>query len=239
MIRAVIFDFNGVLVDDEEVHFELFREVLAEEAVVLSAPQYHERFLGYDDRKCFEAALREAGQEAAPERLDALVARKAARYVRVAEAGLRFFPAAAECLTALAERWPLAINSGALRPEIEFALNRLSCRELVSVIIAAEDTHRCKPHPQGYLQALDALRLLPHPSLAALSAEQCLVVEDSLAGVESAKGAGMRVAGIAHTYTPDELRAAGADVVLPGLTSLTPSWVGRNFASERNLGLHP
>src|SRR6478752_1482682 len=124
MIRAVILDFNGVLVDDERVHFELFREVLAEEGVALSARQYHERFLGYDDRRCFEAALREGEQAAPPERLDALVARKAARYVRVAEAGLRFFPGAAECLTALAQRWPLAINSGALRPEIEGALNR-------------------------------------------------------------------------------------------------------------------
>ena len=64
MIRAVIFDFNGVLVDDEHVHFELFREVLAEEGVAITAHQYHERYLGLDDRGCFEAALVEAGQRA-------------------------------------------------------------------------------------------------------------------------------------------------------------------------------
>ena len=84
MIRAVIFDFNGVLVDDEHVHFELFREVLAAERVVISERDYHERYLGLDDRGCFEAALSDAGQDADRRRVDALIARKAGRYVEVA-----------------------------------------------------------------------------------------------------------------------------------------------------------
>ena len=61
-LRAVIFDFNGVLVDDESVHFALFREVLAQEGVTITEQDYHERYLGYDDRGCFEAALLDAGQ---------------------------------------------------------------------------------------------------------------------------------------------------------------------------------
>ena len=91
-IRAVIFDFNGVLVDDEAVHFALFREVLSQEGVEITERDYHERYLGYDDRGCFEAALVEAGQVAGRERLDTLIARKAQRYIEVAEQGLRFFP---------------------------------------------------------------------------------------------------------------------------------------------------
>src|SRR5437899_1657340 len=118
MIRAVIFDFNGVLVDDEPVHFALFREILAEEGVALSDRQYHDEYLGCDDRGTFELALSRAGRPAGRHRIDTLIARKAGRYAAFAEMGLRFFPGAAESLVALADRWPIAICSGALKAEI-------------------------------------------------------------------------------------------------------------------------
>src|SRR5262249_55220821 len=213
-IGAVIFDFNGVLVDDESVHFALFREVLAQEGVTITERDYHERYLGYDDRGCFEAALRDAGQLAAPARLDDLIARKARRYVVVAEEGLRFFPAAAETLRAVASRWPVAICSGALRSEIEYGLRRMGCLEQVSAIISAEDTDKCKPDPEGYRLALAALRAgRSRPGSAAagsgpsadLSSTDCLVIEDSLAGIASAKGAGMWAVGVATTYHADQL----------------------------------
>lgn len=229
MIRAVIFDFNGVLVDDEHVHFALFRDILALEGIALSEEQYLERYLGYDDRGCFETALAEAGQDAGRLRVDALIAQKAGRYAEVAETGLRFFPSAGECLAALAGRWPLAICSGALRPEIEFALDRLRVRERVLAIVSAEDTARCKPDPEGYNLALEALRALPGAGLADLGPRECLVIEDSLAGVESAKAAGMRAVAVAHTYDPEALKGAGADAVLPGLAPLTTDWVVEHF----------
>ena len=115
MLRALIFDFNGVLVDDESVHFDLFREVLEQEGVVITERDYHERYLGYDDRGCFAAALGDAKQPFNEQRLDELIARKARRYVEVAEKGLRYFPFAAETLANLAKCWPIAICSGALR----------------------------------------------------------------------------------------------------------------------------
>jgi len=230
MIRAVIFDFNGVLVDDEHVHFTLLREILAEEGIALSEAQYLERYLGYDDRGCFETALGEAGQDAGRGRVEALITRKAERYATVAETGLRFFPAAADSLSALAQRWPLAICSGALRPEIEFALERMRLRSQVLAIVSAEDTNRCKPDPEGYHLALAALRAHPVARLPGLEARECLVVEDSLAGVASAKAAGMRAVAVAHTYNAKELEEAGADIVLPGLLPLTPDWVEAYFS---------
>jgi beta-phosphoglucomutase len=229
MIRAVIFDFNGILVDDEEIHFELFREILGREGIVLSARAYYERYLGYDDRGCFEAALGEAGRPFDRDRIEELIARKAERYVAVAECGLRFFPGAADCLAALAGRWPLAICSGALGPEIEFALGLLGRRDRVAVIVSAEDTTRCKPDPEGYLLTLDALRSLRGTGLRNLEAKHCLVIEDSLAGVASAKGAGMWTVGVLHTYAADELRHAGADALIEGLDALTPHWIDSHF----------
>ncbi len=232
MIQAVIFDFNGVLVDDEAVHFELFREILAQEGVVITDQDYHERYLGYDDRGCFAAALADDGQAFDGQRLDELVKRKAHRYVEVAENGLRYFPLAAQTLVAIASRWPVAICSGALRSEIEYALKRLGCRDQISAIVAAEDAHKCKPDPAGYLQTLDALRscLRSGPSSRPeLEAADCLVIEDSLAGIISAKGAGMLAVGITHTYNAPQLRQSGADAVIPSLETLTPDWIDHHF----------
>ncbi len=229
MIRAVIFDFNGVLVDDEQVHFELFRDVLADEGITLTERQYHEIYLGFDDRRCFEEALKNAGQAVSNDRTDDLVARKAKRYVSRAEQGLRYFPGSSECVKALAERWPIAINSGALRAEIEFALRKMGVLDLVAAIVSAEDAQRCKPDPEGYLLALDALRSLHGEDL---EAAHCLVLEDSLAGVQSAKSAGMWAVGVSNTYNEVELRSAGADAVLSSLETLRPDVVERMFRQE-------
>ena len=229
MIRAVIFDFNGVLVDDESVHCDLFREVLAGEGVAMDERLYHERYLGFDDRECFETAMLDAGKVVDREQVDAMIARKAVRYFEVAEDGLRFFPRAAEAIASLADRWPVAINSGALRPEIEFSLHRMGVRERVVAIVSAEDASRGKPDPMGYLLALKALRR--EPGLADLPAETCLVFEDSLAGIVSAKGAGMKAVGVAQTYAETELVAAGADAILGDLVPLTPEWVDRMFGA--------
>jgi beta-phosphoglucomutase len=235
-IGAVIFDFNGVLVDDESVHCALFQEVLAQEGVTITERDYHERYLGYDDRGCFDAALRDAGQQADRARLDDLIARKARRYVEVAERGLRFFPAAAETLAAIAARWPVAINSGALRPEIEYALRRMGCLDRVAAIISAEDTDKCKPDPEGYRLAFEALRARGRADRNGVAAEglspsACLVIEDSLAGIASAKGAGMRTVGVSTTYPADQLREAGADDVVEALAAFTPEWIERRFSS--------
>jgi beta-phosphoglucomutase len=163
-----------------------------------------------------------------------MIARKAVRYFEVAEAGLRFFPRAAEAIASIADRWPVAINSGALRPEIEFSLNKMGVRDRVAAIVSAEDTSRGKPDPLGYVLALEALR--KEPGLADLPAETCLVFEDSLAGIISAKGAGMKAVGVAQTYAETELAGAGADAILADLIHLTPAWVDRMFGAvdQRN-----
>jgi beta-phosphoglucomutase len=231
MIRALIFDFNGVLLDDESLHFEMFREQLAGEGVTITIEDYHDRYLGLDDRACFETALTDAGQTATPHRLDDLIERKAVRYAEEAARGLTFFPGAADCLTTMASHYMLAINSGALRPEIVYGLDELGCRDLIAVIVSAEEVPHCKPHPQGYSLALSGLcrfeEALGVP--CTLKPIHCLVIEDSLAGIESAKGAGMWAVGVPNTYTREQLLEAGADEVVDALPSLTPSWIEERF----------
>ena len=239
-IGAVIFDFNGILVDDESVHFALFSEVLANEGVMLSEKDYLERYLGYDDRKCFETVLLDSQKSANAEHIDWLITQKARRYVEVASEGLRFFPTAGETLRTVAAFCPVAICSGALRAEIEYSLKLLNRLDQVTVIISAEDTTNCKPHPEGYELALTALRNhagngegamnTGAKKLADLAPANCLVIEDSLAGIISAKSAGMWAVGVPNTYTAEQLLEAGADDVIPGLGDLTPTWIDRRFA---------
>jgi beta-phosphoglucomutase-like phosphatase (HAD superfamily) len=239
-INAVIFDFNGILVDDEPVHFTLFSEILANEGVTLSERDYRERYLGYDDRKCFETVLLDSQKSADAEHIDWLIAQKARRYVQVASEGLRFFPAAGETLRTMAAKWPVAICSGALRAEIEYSLKLLNQLDQVAVIISAEDTTKCKPDPEGYQLALIALRNHFGDGNGGIDTEakkrtdlapmNCLVVEDSLAGIVSAKSAGMWAVGVPNTYTAEQLLEAGADDVILGLGKLTPQWVDRRFA---------
>ncbi len=229
MIRAVIFDFNGVLVDDEHLHFDLFREVLAEVGVILTEADYHDRYLGFDDRRCLEEALTDNGVQATDDLLVRLIQTKADRYLVRAETGLKYFPGAADAIKSLADRWPVAINSGALRPEIELSLRRMGVRDRIVAIVSAEDAKNGKPDPEGYLLALDALRAEGGEDL---EAAHCLVFEDSLAGIQSAKGAGMWAVGVSNTYADPELRQSGADAVIPGLTSLGPDWVEQMFQPE-------
>ena len=112
----------------------------------------------------------------------------------------------------------------------------MGVRDRVAAIVSAEDTTRGKPDPMGYLLALDALR--EQPGLADLEAETCLVFEDSLAGIISAKGAGMKAVGVAQTYGETELAEAGADAILGDLNPLDASWVNRMFGAVEQRNIH-
>jgi HAD superfamily hydrolase (TIGR01509 family) len=229
MIRAVIFDFNGVIVDDEALHCRLLRDVLGLQGIALSESEYYDEYLGYDDRGCFETALTRAGRDPTGDVVARLIDQKARLYAESAESGLSYFAGAIDALRMLAARWPVAVCSGALRAEIEVALAAREIDHLVAAIIAAEDTDRCKPDPEGYFLALDALRDAGHEDL---EAGQCLAIEDSPAGIRAAKDAGMWVLGVTHTYPADKLRDAGADAVVETLAGLDPVSLVRLFVPE-------
>ena len=192
MLKAIIFDFNGVIVDDEPLHLELFRRVLGEESIALTDEDYHAKYLGYDDRGCFTAALTDAGRvELAADAafIAELIERKAGYYREAIEQRMLLFPGAVELVKKLAAKFPMAIASGALRGEIEVVLNRGGIRDCFKEIIASEDVMACKPDPEGYNKALVAL----NATLGSrIQPGECLVIEDSIAGIEAAKLAGMR-----------------------------------------------
>lgn len=218
MFSATIFDFNGVLVDDEPVHLAAFREVLAPLGVAISDEDYLGKYFGFDDVGAFRAMLVDAGLPAPDDaRIDALVEAKRPAYMRRAEASLVVFEGAADLVRRSAARGPVAIVSGALRDEIAFALAKMGLVDVVAFVVAAEDTSRCKPDPEGYLLAK---RMLAE-RFGAGAGSRALVVEDSLAGVQAAKAASLACLAVAHAYSERELFAAGADDVASHISDVS------------------
>jgi len=228
---ATIFDFNGVLVDDELVHRDAFRDVLGPLGVAFSDDAYVERYLGFDDIGALRAMLADAGRSTTDREVEALASAKRPFYMRRAEAGLVVFDGAIDAVRRRAAKGTVAIVSGALRDEITFALERMGISDLVSHIISAEDTPRCKPDPMGYELCLRALAA----RLDADGAPRALVIEDSLAGIESAKSAGLVCMAVAHSYPEARLREAGADAVVSRIADVSDALVDDLY---RRLGSH-
>lgn len=212
VLRAILFDFNGVLVDDEPIHLEMFQRVLAEEGLALDARDYYQDYLGFDDRGCFAAVLAAAGQAPSVPRLMRLIARKAAYYQeRVHERGYPLFPGAAELVKrSAAAGLMLGVVSGALREEVDGALRQAGLAGHFKTLVTAEDVAEGKPDPEGYRRALEALNVLPPLPERMLHPHEVLAVEDSPAGLAAAAGAGLLTLGVAHTYSKERLAAADA-----------------------------
>jgi beta-phosphoglucomutase len=214
VIRAFLFDFNGVLVDDEPIHLEMFQKVLRDEGIELSAADYYDRYLGFDDRGCFAGVLEAHGQAADPVRLVRLITRKASYYQqRIRSGGYPFFPGAVELVRELAAAGRmLGVVSGALREEIEGALEQERLLDCFKIVVAAEDVTEGKPSPEGYRKGLDALNTLPPLPERLIHHHEVLAVEDSPAGLSAAQGAGLLALGVAQTYPSDRLTQAEAVV---------------------------
>jgi beta-phosphoglucomutase len=218
---ATFFDFNGVLVNDEVVHFETFREVLSGLGVELSEHDYLHKYLGFDDAGAFRAILHDAGRTLTEGQLAELIEAKRPLYMRRARASLPTFAGAAELVTRRAAAGPALVVSGALRDEIELGLEVLGVSSAILAIVSAEDTRACKPDPEGYLLGIRYLSERGHGE----SAVRGLVIEDSLAGVEAAKAARLPCVGVSHTYNEGELLTAGADAVAAKLSDIDDAFL--------------
>jgi HAD superfamily hydrolase (TIGR01509 family) len=202
---AYLFDFNGVLVDDEKVHFATMRDVVAAFGVELDEQTYVDKFLAGDDVSCFRAMLKEGGAPHDDATIKDCIDKKLKLYMRAIEKELVVFDGAFDLVRACAERGSVAIVSGALRVEIELILRRFVAREAVTTIVAAEDVASAKPDPACYLEALRRLNAKGADAVA---------IEDSIGGIESALAAGCKVVGVAHSLPIDRLKQTRASLVV-------------------------
>src|SRR5579875_44040 len=216
MIRAIILDLDGTLADTEPIHFPAFAEVLASVGIELTREDYFARLIGYHDRDCFTVVLTERGRAADEAAIAALVARKAAVYQKLIAERDVLYPGAAEFVRRCAERFPLAIATGTLRVEADMILRRAGLKELFVDIVAAEDVEHGKPAPEIFITALGRLGFILR-SRPPIEPAECLVIEDTVAGVRAARAAGMRVLGLAQSAGQSEL--AEADLVRQSLAA--------------------
>jgi len=200
-LKAVLFDFNGVIIKDEAIHEQLISEILIEENLRPSPQEYREICLGRSDRVCVAELLKRRGRLVTESYLTQLIARKAKAYERQLETleKLPIYPGLEDLIFKIrVAKLPMGVVSGALRSEVELVLNRAQLAQHFSVIVAGDDIKVSKPEPDGYLLAVERLNQ-QYPELKA-QASECLAIEDTPAGIESAKRAGMQVVGVANTY---------------------------------------
>jgi beta-phosphoglucomutase len=214
MIRAVVFDFDGVLADSEPLHLATYQEVFASVGVTLTRDEYYEHYLGYDDEGVFRAIGRAHGWTMSDEQIAAFVAQKSEVFDRMIAGGAVLYPGAAECVERLARVFPLGIASGALKHEIQTILAGAGLAHHFRFIVAAGDTPHSKPAPAPYVRAAQLHHLPPGA---------CVAIEDSRWGIVSAKAAGMKCVGITTTYPSSELEAA--DTIIGSLDQFTETLI--------------
>ena len=203
MTPGILFDFNGVIVDDESQHCDALMATLDDYGFSLDRETYYREYLGFDDRECFRFTFARMGLPHDDGAVAEAIARKHLVYQQAVSTSMRLVPGADEFIeNAALDGFQLAIVSGALRREIELLLELAGLRAHFSHIVAAEDVPACKPDPRGYTRAREMLELAP---------ERCVVIEDSLPGLQAARAAGVRCAMLTTSHPEEACR--GADLV--------------------------
>ncbi len=216
MIRAIFFDFNGVIIDDETIQMKAYQEVLSGHEIALTEELYFGA-LGMDDRTFVRSMFEHAKKPLSDPLLEELMDAKTELHRQMIEE-LPLFPGVLTFLKSASREFELGLVSMANIAEVSYVFERANLTPLFSVVVTAEDASVCKPAPDCYLTGLLKLNELRQQERELpLLASECLAIEDSPPGIRSARAAGMRTLGVTNTVTDEALRAAGADVVTKSL----------------------
>ncbi len=207
MLHAVIFDFDGVIINSEPLHFQAYQDVLAPLNLGFSWDDYLSIYLGFDDRDCFRLRFKQAGRTLGESELADLVRAKGESFLkRVAQGEGGAYPGVVDFIRGLAERVPLAICSGALPGDIFPVLSGLGLASTFRVMVTAADVKNSKPDPACYALAVKKLQAA-YPERG-ITAGTCVAIEDSPWGVTAAHEAGIPVVGVTNMVSAETLKKA-------------------------------
>jgi phosphoglycolate phosphatase/beta-phosphoglucomutase len=224
MIKAIFFDFNGVIIDDESIQMKAYQEVLRGHEIDLKEEWYMSA-LGMDDRTFVQAMFERAKKPLTNPVLETVLNAKVDLH-REMITELPLFPGVLTFLKACAREFSIGLVSMANKAEVGYVFERANLTPLFSIIVTAEDASVCKPAADCYLAGLRKLNeKRQHERKLPLLASECLAIEDSPPGIQSARTAGMRTLGVTNTVPAEALRAAGAEVVTASLADWTPDAV--------------
>jgi beta-phosphoglucomutase len=215
---AIFFDFDGVIVNSEPLHFAAIRDVLKHEHIDLQEEEYYKELIGFDDRGAFGHMFAKHNREMDPKTSLRVLTRKMEASQALIEAReYAALPGVEELVRGLWRHYPLAICSGAMREEIEPMLEGVNLRDCFPVIGAAEDVKKGKPNPEGYLLTAELVRQRTGLKFAN---KDCLIIEDAPTVIRSVNAEGFATLGVATSYPLSALAHAKYSV-----SRLTPAEV--------------
>ncbi|QYU68491.1 HAD family phosphatase [Leptolyngbya sp. 15MV] len=230
MVKAILMDWNGVVIDDEQVQCEAYREVLKPYGIELTDEMYYAR-MGMNDRAFVRSVFGEAGKPINDDELIAVLGAKTANWRERVQQNVPLFDGVENFIKKCSNEFAVGVVSMAKREEIDLVLNLTGLAPNFSVILSAEDIPTHKPDPACYREGFRQIDLvrIANGGLPMIHSE-CLVIEDSPQGVQAGKAADLPVLGVANTVSADELRSAGADHVANRLDDWMPESMRRVFA---------
>lgn len=230
MIKSILFDFNGVIVDDEGIQREIYKELLAAEGVEMTDEDYAASH-GMDDVTFVRAAYERKGKSVDDAKSEEIISAKFAKWREVVGDNLPLFPGIGDFVEKMSHEFALGVVSMEKGHQIQYILDKSGLAKHFSVIVSAEDVSACKPDPQSYrigFNKLDAVRTaaghLP------MTHGECLVIEDTAAGIKAARNADLPALGVTNTVDAATLRAAGAGAIASDLRDWMPESIRLVFA---------
>ena len=214
MLKAIIFDFDGIIAHTEPIHLKAFQTTLRQYEIALTEEEYYDKYLAYDDRTFFKEILKDRSFEHDEQIIADMMSTKSAHYEDFVSGNMELLPGAEGLIRSAADKYAIAIGSGALRGEIVDILRYAGIESYFKVIVSAEDVARSKPEPDVFIEALKRLNKDPLVS-GTILAQDCLVIEDSVSGIKAALSAGMKCLAVTNSYPEDKL--SGADLVKESL----------------------
>lgn len=204
--RAVLFDFDGVLVNSEPLHFYAFQEVLKQEGIELTEAEYYQDFIGFDDRGSFKKVYEKNGRTLDPKTFLRVMTQKKNRMMaQIRRRQYRALPGAEEFVRSVWRHYPLAVCSGSMREEVETMLEGVRLRDCFPTVVASEDVTLGKPDPQGYLLCTEQISQRIRKRL---EPADCLIIEDAPAVIRSVRTVGFPTLGVATSHSADKLSEA-------------------------------
>ncbi|SRR6056297_1729757 len=202
MIKAVIFDMNGVISNDEKLHKKAYQQVLSKYNVELKDEKYEEQFMGSPNMQNFQKIVEDYNMEVSPQQLND---EKSELYMELAKKELESVNGVLEAVEKFSKKYVLGLVSSSYAKEVEMVLNTFAIKKYFSALVTADDVSKGKPDPEPYLLVAKKLNIKP---------EHCVVFEDSLNGIKAAKAAGMKVISLSTTYSWEDLSKSSADMII-------------------------
>tara|TARA_B100002019_G_scaffold207304_1_gene180026 strand:+ start:318 stop:983 length:666 start_codon:yes stop_codon:yes gene_type:complete len=203
MLNAVIFDFDGVILDSEGLHFKVFNQVLEKHKINISWDDYQQKYIGFNDEEAFKSIFKINKKRLNKKIIEDLIHQKAIIFEKsIKNDEVDVFPGVVQLIKSIPVKLPIGLCSGALRSDIEPVIKNLKIKRFFKSIVTAEDTIKSKPFPEPYLLSLKNLNI-QDPS-------KTVAIEDTPAGINSAKEAGMKVLAVTNTFSSGYLYEADA-----------------------------